>query len=91
MQESRVILFAGRVQGVGFRMTTVQLARGLELSGTVRNLADGRVELVVQGPAAEIETLVGRLREHFGELIRRVEQAPHAASGQANDGIQIVH
>ncbi len=45
------VLFAGRVQGVGFRATTCELARGYQLTGCVRNLADGRVELEAQGIA----------------------------------------
>lgn len=46
-------LYSGKVQGVGFRWTTRDLANGFEVSGTVRNLPDGRVELVVAGHEAE--------------------------------------
>ena len=42
--------FSGRVQGVGFRYKAMYLARGLELTGWVANLWDGRVEMEVQGP-----------------------------------------
>ena len=41
--------FSGRVQGVGFRFTSVQVARGFEISGWVKNLADGRVQMEIQG------------------------------------------
>ncbi|HVX87127.1 MAG TPA: acylphosphatase [Phycisphaerae bacterium] len=85
-----MIVFSGRVQGVGFRMTAVALSRGLAVAGTVRNLPDGRVELVVQGSSGEIESLVGRLREHFGGFIRRVDESPAAACEAAGDGIEIV-
>jgi acylphosphatase len=73
---ARTVLFSGHVQGVGFRMTAVYLARGLPLSGTVRNLDDGRVELVVAGEPADIDTLIERLREQFGTFLRTVEQGP---------------
>lgn len=43
------VLYEGRVQGVGFRWSARDLARGFEVSGSVRNLEDGRVELVVCG------------------------------------------
>ncbi|QLL69738.1 acylphosphatase [Lactobacillus sp. 3B(2020)] len=46
-----LILVSGRVQGVGFRYFTWQLAKDAGLMGTVRNLDDGRVEIVAQGPA----------------------------------------
>src|SRR5436305_14642753 len=74
MVEGRTILFGGRVQGVGFRMAAVHLGRDLALAGTVRNLSDGRVELVAEGEGKEIDRLVTRLREHFGAFVRTVEE-----------------
>ena len=71
--ERRRITFSGRVQGVGFRMTTVHFAQDLPLAGTVQNLPDGGVELIVQGPGPDIDTLLARLGEHFKGLIRSVE------------------
>jgi acylphosphatase len=52
---ARKIFYEGRVQGVGFRWTVRELAAGFEVSGTVRNLEDGRVELCVRGPAKEVD------------------------------------
>ena len=43
------VLFSGRVQGIGFRYTVKQTALGYEVTGWVKNLADGRVELLVEG------------------------------------------
>ena len=43
------IFYSGRVQGVGFRYTAKTVAAGFEITGTVRNLPDGRVELVAEG------------------------------------------
>lgn len=79
--ERRTVFFSGNVQGVGFRNTTVQLSSGLELAGTVRNLADGRVELIVEGAPTEIDKLVARLRERFGSNINNVEQSSSAPQG----------
>lgn len=43
------VIYEGRVQGVGFRWTVTNLAKGYEVAGSVRNLTDGRVELEVCG------------------------------------------
>lgn len=49
------VLYSGRVQGVGFRYTVKTVATGFEITGTVRNLLDGRVELVAEGSRPELE------------------------------------
>jgi acylphosphatase len=49
------IFYAGKVQGVGFRYTTKNVAMGYEVAGQVRNLADGRVELLAEGLKEELE------------------------------------
>jgi acylphosphatase len=65
------ILYSGRVQGVGFRYTVKQLAAGFELSGTVRNLPDGRVELVTEGDVAELKAFQAAIRdEGLAQFIR---------------------
>jgi acylphosphatase len=55
-------LISGRVQGVGFRRFTERVALELNLSGWVRNLDDGRVEALAQGPAAALTTFEARLK-----------------------------
>ncbi len=49
------IFYSGLVQGVGFRYTAKTVAAGFEIIGTVRNLPDGRVELVAEGDRGELE------------------------------------
>ncbi|HUO07737.1 MAG TPA: acylphosphatase [Phycisphaerae bacterium] len=91
--EARRILFSGRVQGIGFRMTAVQFASGRPVSGTVRNLPDGRVEMVVEGESAEIVALVARLSEHFGSFIRNVDHAdvaPLPGGGKRSIGLRVI-
>ena len=57
-QIRRHIYFSGRVQEVGFRFTACLLARRLGLTGWVKNLWDGRVEMEVQGTEDEIRRLI---------------------------------
>ncbi len=52
----------GRVQGVGMRWWTRARALELGLAGTATNLADGRVEVIAEGPRAQCEALLGLLR-----------------------------
>ncbi len=57
------VFVRGHVQGVGFRWWTRARALELGLTGWARNTADGRVEVVAEGPRATVERLVGLLRE----------------------------
>ena len=66
------VLYSGRVQGVGFRYTAKTVATGFEVTGIVRNLADGRVELIVEGLKDELEGFQQAIRESgLGGLIAR--------------------
>lgn len=55
------IVFHGWVQGVGFRYRAYHAAQQLGLSGWVRNLSDGSVEMEVQGTEREIDTMVAMI------------------------------
>lgn len=57
------LLIAGRVQGVGFRYAAVRQAQSATLSGYVRNLPDGRVEVVAEGPKAAVSDLIAWCRQ----------------------------
>jgi acylphosphatase len=66
------VFYSGQVQGVGFRYTVKSLARGFELTGMVRNLPDGRVELVAEGAKTELTALQQAIREsELGHFIRQ--------------------
>lgn len=66
-------IMQGRVQGVGFRASTCSYARQLGLVGTVKNLADGNVEIIAQGSKFQLEELVRLLKEESS-----FEQVDHA-------------
>ena len=57
-------IFAGRVQGVGFRFSTKQLATGFDVLGWVKNLPDGTVELQVKGEPEEVDEFLLEIREN---------------------------
>ena len=61
--------FSGRVQGVGFRYTVQDLAANFDVRGYVRNLPDGRVELVAEGEETEIARFLDRTGEKMGGFI----------------------
>jgi len=72
---ARQIFYTGRVQGVGFRFSVKQLAKGFEVTGWVRNLPDGRVELQVMGEEEEVKEFLQELQDsHLGGFIREKEQ-----------------
>ena len=65
------IIYSGHVQGVGFRYTVKSVAAGFEVTGAVRNMLDGRVELVAEGPREELEAFQRAIREAgLGHFIR---------------------
>ncbi len=57
------VLYSGQVQGVGFRYTVKTTASGFEVTGIVRNLADGSVELIAEGAKDELEAFRQAIRE----------------------------
>jgi acylphosphatase len=74
--------FSGRVQGVGFRYTVQNLAIQYNVRGYVRNMADGRVELVMEGPEGEMKSLVDDVAQKMNGYIKRVDQSTAAATGE---------
>jgi len=73
--EARQYFFSGRVQGVGFRYTAKQLAKGFDVTGWVRNLDDGRVELQVMGEAGELDEFLAELHDSpLGHHIQEQEE-----------------
>ena len=65
--------FEGHVQGVGFRYQTFNVAKGFEVSGTVRNLSDGRVHLRAEGDESEVCAFQSSVAEKLKNFIRSVE------------------
>src|SRR5919108_5223232 len=66
------VFYEGHVQGVGFRFTVRHIANGFDVTGWVRNLPDGRVELQVTGDESEVRTFLDRIADsELHSLIRK--------------------
>ncbi len=80
-----IVHFSGRVQGVGFRYTTLQVAKEFEVTGYVQNLPDGRVLVEAQGLREELQAFITAVEERMHGYIRKTEPAfrlgPRAFTG----------
>ena len=74
--------FSGRVQGVGFRYTIKNIALQHNVSGFVRNLPDGRVEVVLEGPDDEMERVLNALNCRMEGYIKNVDLNTLPATGE---------
>jgi acylphosphatase len=79
------VLFSGTVQGVGFRYTTQRFARDLKIDGWVKNLSDGRVEMMAEAPRERIENLLYKLDKHYGDKIQHKDIDWHDSLRGFND------
>ena len=86
---SKRVLYAGHVQGVGFRYTAQELAAGHPVAGYVRNLPSGEVELVAEGEPEAVEAFLATVRQHMTGYIANERIAEVAATGQR--GFHIGH
>lgn len=76
------VIFSGDVQGVGFRYTTVGVADRFPVTGYVRNLPDGRVEMVAEGTAAQVRAFIEAVQEQMGRFIRGSKESISPATGE---------
>lgn len=84
-RQRRLVRYSGRVQGVGFRYTTRQIASRFAVTGYVRNLADGRVEVVVEGAVPELDRFLDALHQQMADYILASQVDQQAASGEFSD------
>ena len=79
------VYYRGRVQGVGFRYTAVRCAEAYDVTGFVRNLDDGRVELVVEGAKADVQNLLDDIRTSMSGNIRQETSDTSDPTGEFRD------
>ena len=77
-QTARHIIFTGSVQGVGFRFTALRIANRYQLTGLVRNLMNGSVEMLAQGASDDIDDCLRDIKETLAGYIRetKIEEIP---------------
>lgn len=84
------IFYSGRVQGVGFRYTVKTVVSGFEVTGVVRNLADGRVELVAEGTREELNAFREAIRDSGLESFIQNEEVIWGEPANSFRGFEIV-
>ena len=84
------VIYSGQVQGVGFRYSVRTVAAGFDVSGVVRNLPGGQVELVAEGVQDELEAFRRTIREYGLDHFVRDEDVSWSAATGAFRGFEIV-
>ncbi len=86
----KTVYYCGRVQGVGFRYTARRVARGFAITGYVRNMDDGRVELVAEGELEEVQRFVDEVDYQMRQYIQDAQVSQLPGTGELA-GFEIRH
>jgi acylphosphatase len=76
------VIYSGRVQGVGFRFTCRHIAQGFAVTGFVKNLDNGTVQLVAEGAPEELDRYLAAIAERMGPNIRKADASTSSPTGQ---------
>ncbi len=80
------LFYSGRVQGVGFRFTSEQIALSLGIVGWVKNLPGGRVEIIAEGEESKLVGFLEKIKTGaMGAYIRKVDVSWQEATGEFKD------
>jgi len=78
------IIYTGAVQGIGFRFAAERVAASLNLTGWVKNLRDGNVEVVAEGEEADLGSFIDKLKKTMEHYIRGTKVVWQEYSGEFN-------
>lgn len=87
MKKQLHIFYTGRVQGVGFRFTAIDIAKDIGVTGWVKNLRDGRVELLAEAEEEKLKNFLSRINNFFARYIQNTDINWLAATGEFKDFI----
>jgi acylphosphatase len=79
---ARMVYYSGKVQGVGFRATTEAIAQDYPVTGWVKNLKDGRVQLLVEGPTDAVDDFLQAVRTRWKRNIDKEQSEKQAVTGK---------
>jgi acylphosphatase len=79
------IIFIGHVQGIGFRFTAMRIANSRNLTGWVKNLPDGSVEMSAYGTEDDLQQCISEIHDYFGSNIKETNIADIAVNDQYED------
>ncbi|MCX5716437.1 MAG: acylphosphatase [Candidatus Omnitrophica bacterium] len=85
MKKRAHVFYSGRVQGIGFRFTAVDIARDGGITGWVKNLPDGRVEVVAEAEKGSLEDFLDKVNKYFSRYIQDAETDWQEATGEFRD------
>ncbi len=92
MRTGARVIYTGRVQGVGFRYSVKQIAAGFEVTGWVRNLRDGSVEMLASGAPEEVDAFIAAVASsHLGGYIKDTRREASDPDPSAGTGFEIRH
>src|SRR4051812_32863507 len=81
-EKACMVYYSGRVQGVGFRATAVEIAKDYPVTGWVKNLPDGRVQLLAEGPAEAVDKFLKAVRTRWDGNIEKEGVETPAPTGK---------
>lgn len=85
MKQQVRVLYSGRVQGVGFRFSAKHIAQEFAIDGSVRNLPDGRVEIVAEAEEDVLKAFLDKIQSYFSSHIKDANSQWSSATGEYND------
>ncbi|HVS35580.1 MAG TPA: acylphosphatase [Gemmataceae bacterium] len=80
--KASMVYYSGNVQGVGFRATAVEIAKDYPVTGWVKNLSDGRVQLLAEGSADAVDRFLKAVRTHWDPNIEKEEIESQTPTGK---------
>ncbi|MDP8257976.1 MAG: acylphosphatase [Candidatus Aadella gelida] len=79
------VVYKGRVQGVGFRFTVGRIAKRFDMTGFVKNVPDGTVEVRAEGPTDQVESFIADVNESMEGYIRQSVVEEESYTGKFPD------